>query len=71
MMLLNCWRVVATVTRNELIDACASYLPETLYRELCQLKTVDEGYVNYQLSSDSSLIPYDDEYIRYQLGVSK
>ena len=68
MMLLNCWQVVTTVTRNELIDACASYLPENLYQELCELKTIDEEYVNYQLSSDSSLIPSDDEYIRYQLG---
>lgn len=49
MMLLNCWQVVTTVTRNELIDACASYLPENLYQELCELKTIDDEYVNYQL----------------------
>lgn len=68
MMLLNRWQVVTIMTRNELIDACASYLPETLYQELCKLKTVDEGYVNYQLSNDWSSPTHDDEYIRYQLG---
>lgn len=49
MMLLNCWQVVTNVTRNELIDACAEYLPETLYKELAKLKTIDDEYVNYQL----------------------
>ena len=68
MMRLKCWQVVTDVTRNELIDACAEYLPETLYQELAKLKTIDEEYVNYQLSDDASLIPSDDEYIRYQLG---
>lgn len=49
MMLLNRWQVVTTMTRNELIDAYASYLPETLYKELAKLKTIDDEYVNYQL----------------------
>lgn len=52
MMLLNCWQVVTTVTRNELIDACASYLPENLYQELCELKTIDEEYIRYQLGGE-------------------